>query len=149
MKFKDNKKNLSSGGRKTKYPSNFRIIPVPLMVSFSKIIHAEFFKLYRGSLKIFILFIFIIAVVIVSNDLQKNLKTKQNIDSQRKVLTKELKFWESFIQEHEDYRDAYFQASILEYKLGNISKAKMYIEKGLSLDPNSKDGRKIEELLNK
>lgn len=82
-------------------------------------------------------------------DLQKNLALKENIDSQRQSLTKELKFWEDAISKHKDYRDAYFQASVLEYKLGNSSKAKMYVEKGLSLDPNSEDGRKIEELLNK
>lgn len=120
-----------------KLPSNSRTIP------------ATFLKIYSLSLKVFIVFIFIMAAIVVGLDLQKNLKTKQSIDSQREVLTKELKFWESFIAKNEDFRDAYFQASILEYRLGNMSKAKKYAEKGLSLDPNSKDGKKIEELLNK
>jgi hypothetical protein len=62
-------------------------------------------------------------------------------------LENDLIFWQDFIAKHDNFRDAYFQASILEYKLGDITKAKMYNEKGLTLDPNSTDGRKIENLL--
>lgn len=135
MKFKNIKKD--------KFPSNFRIIPA------SGGRPSTFIKIYRLSLKIFIAFIFIIAVVIVGLDMQKNIQAKKTIDSEREKLTEELIFWESFIKNHKDYRDAYFQASVLAYKLGNTPKAKAYAEKGLSLDPNSEDGRKIEEFLNK
>jgi len=83
----------------------------------------------------------------VGLDFQNNLQIKQNIDSQREVMDRDLNFWKDFISKHQNYRDAYFQASILEYRLGDTSKAKMYVEKGLSLDPNSKNGRKIEEFL--
>lgn len=133
MKFK----NIKKEAKNAKSPSNSRIIP------------ATFLTIYRLSLKVFIVFIFILAVVVVGLDLRENLKTRQEVDSQREKLTKELKFWEDFIDTHRDYRDAYFKASILEYKLGNTSKAKLYVEKGLSLDPNSEDGKKTEELLNK
>jgi len=81
--------------------------------------------------------------------LSGNIQAKQAIDLERKVLTKDLKFWENFIAKHKDYSDAYLQASILEYKLGNSSKEKEYLKKGLSLDPNSENGKKIEEFLNK
>lgn len=130
-------------------PKIYRFISEPFKVSFPKLNPVKLFKLYRRSLKIFIVFIFLFAVLIVGLDLQENIKTKQNIDRQRDNLTKELKFWKSFIAEHKDYRDAYFQASILEYKLGKIDQAKISVEKGLSLDPNSENGRKIEEFLNK
>lgn len=133
MKFK----NIKKEAKNVKSPSNSRTIP------------ATFLRIYGLSLKVFIVFIFIMAAIVVGLDLQKNIKTKQNVDSQREVLTKELKFWENFIAKHQDYRDAYFKVSILEYKLGNTSEAKKYLEKGLSLDPNSKDGKKIEDLLNK
>lgn len=122
-----------------KLPSNSRVISDPKML----------LKIYRGSLKIFIVFIFLLAVVIVGIDLQKNIQAKQSIDLEKNKLTKELRFWESFIAQHQDYRDAYFQASILEYKLGKMVRAKKYVEKGLSLDPNSKEGRKIEQFLSK
>lgn len=142
MKFKNIKKKAN-----TKSPSNSRVISDSVKASSDK--SALFLKIYRGALKAFVVFIFILAVVIVGLDLEENIKDKQSIDSEREKLTKELVFWESFIQEQENYRDAYFQASILEYKLGNKAKAKMYIEKGLSLDPTSENGLKIEEFLNK
>lgn len=133
MKFK----NIKKEAKKEKSPSNFRTIP------------ATFLRIYRLSLKVFIIFIFILAVIVVGLDLNANIQAKQAIDLEREKLTRELKFWEDFIDEHKDYRDAYFQAAILEYRLGNTSKAKMHAEKGLALDPNSEDGKKLEELLSK
>lgn len=130
-------KNIKKEAKNVKSPSNSRTIP------------ESFLKIYRLSLKIFIVFIFILAAIIVGLDWEKNLQEKQSIDSQRERLTRELNFWEDFIFKHKDFRDAYFQASILEYKLGNTSKAKAHVEKGLSLDPNSEDGRKIEKMLNR
>lgn len=139
MRFKNTKKEA----RKSKYPSNSRIIPA----SGDRPDPAKFLKIYRASLKVFLAFIFILAMIIVFVDLQKNLSIKENIDMGRGSLTKELNFWEDFISKHKDYRDAYFQASILEYKLGNVNNAKKYVGKGLSLDPNSEDGKKLKQLL--
>lgn len=150
MKFKNIKKNKSGNERKNQSPSNSRAITVKnFKFSFPKIDSSKLLKLYREALKVFVIFIFIVAVIIVGYDFKKNLQIKQGVDSQREVLVKNLNFWENFISKNQNYPDAYFQASILEYKLGNISKAKIYVEKGLSLDPNSEDGREIEEFLNK
>lgn len=151
MKFK----NIKNQARKGKSPSNSRTIPASTKVStFDKSSAdrssgkpATFLKIYRLSLKVFIVFIFILAVIVVGLDLHANTQAKQAIDLEREKLTKDLKFWESFIAKHKDYRDAYFQASILEYKLGNTSMAKTYVEKGLSLDPNSENGKEIESFL--
>ena len=143
MKFRNIKKKT----KKEKSPSNSRTITEHFWLSFPKINSAKLLKLYGGVLKIFVVLIFMVAVVIVGFDFQKNLQIKQNIDSQRETLTRDLNFWENFIAKHKNYRDAYFQASILEYRLGNISKAKMYTEKGLSLDPSSADGKKMEQFL--
>lgn len=137
MKFKNTKKEA----KKAKSPSNSRTIPALVDKP------ATFLKIYRLSLNVFIVFIFILAVVVVGLDLQANTQAKQAIDLEREKLTKELKFWEDFIVKHQDYREAYFQASILEYKLGNTFKAKAYVEKGLSLDPNSENGKKLESFL--
>ncbi len=147
MKFKNIKKNPKASGKKKKSPSNSRTITEHFKLSFPKINSVILLKAYRGSLKVFIFFIFILAAIIVGLDLQQNIETKQKVDAQRSNMAKKLEFWESFIVKHKDYRDAYLQASVLQYQLGNMSKAKMYVEKGLVLDPNSQDGRKIEELL--
>jgi tetratricopeptide (TPR) repeat protein len=149
MKFKNIKKKTY----KKKSPSNSRSIPATFKIPFDfnlsllKIDHIKFFKVYRRALKVFVLSIFIIAVIIVGFDFQNNLRENKKINSQREILTKELKFWKDFILKNQNYPDAYFQASILEYKLGDNSKAKMYVEKGLALDPNSESGKQIEQLL--
>lgn len=155
MKFKNIKKKTY---KKAKSPSNSRRIPaftkapadkpaLSFKLSLPKLNSVELIRLYRGALKIFVVFIFLLTAIIVGLDFQNNLQAKQQIESQREELTKDLNFWKDFIIKHKDYRDAYFQASILEYRLGNNSKAKMYVEKGLSLDPNSEKGRRLEEFL--
>lgn len=161
MKFKNIKKEASSKGRPSgrKSPSNSRTIPdfvktssgkpALFRLSFPKLSPSKLLRVYRVALKIFIVIIFILAVAIVGLDLDANIKAKQEIDLEREKLTQELKFWENFISKHQDYKDAYFKLSILEYKLGDASKSKMYVEKGLTLDPNSQEGKKIEEFLGK
>lgn len=135
MKFKNIKKIPPVGVKKNQSPSNSRSITERLL------------KLYGETLKIFVVFIFIVAVVIIGYDFQKNLQIKQNIDSQKEVVIRDLNFWEDFISKHQNYPDAYFQASILEYRLGNTPKAKTYAERGLVLNPNSEDGKKLEQFL--
>lgn len=107
----------------------------------------KFFKAYKRILKAFTVLIFTLAIIAVGYDLYKNLGEKKKIDLEREKLTNELRFWERFLENNKGYRDAYFQASILQYRLGNENKAKDYAEKGLSLDPNSQSGKKIQELL--
>ena len=145
MKFK----NIKNKAKVVKYPSNFRGITERYKLSLPKINHATLLKIYGKVLRVFVVFVFILAVIVVGLDFKNNLQTKQEIDSQREVLNRDLKFWEDFISRKQDYRDAYFQASILAYKLGNVSKAKKYVERGLSLDPNSIEGKNIDKFLNK
>jgi hypothetical protein len=144
MKFK----NIKKKHYKKKSPSNSRSIPEHLDSSLPKNTSTKLIRIYRGVLKFFVVIIFIITAISVDLDLQNNLQEKQKIDLQREVLTRDLKFWKEFIAKNNNFVDAYFQASILEYKLGDISMAKMYVKKGLSLDPNSDNGRKIEKSLN-
>src|SRR3990167_8601840 len=127
MKFKNKKKKID----KKKSPSNSRSITEHFKFSLPKISHITLLKTYHRTLNIFVILIFIVAAIIVGFDFQKNLHLSREIDSQRKTLTYELNFWENFIAKHQNYPHAYFQASRLEYQLGNTSKAKMYVEKGL------------------
>lgn len=145
--FKNTKKNKKYNEGRNQSPSNFRTITESFKFSFPKIDSVPLLKIYRGSLKVFIALIFLLAAFVVGLDLDSNLREKQSIDSEREKLTRELRFWQEFINGHQNYRDAYFQASLLEYKIGNTSKAKILVEKGLALDPNSEEGRKIEVLL--
>jgi hypothetical protein len=144
MKFKNIKKKTY---KKEKSPSDSRSNPEHFKFSFPKVDPVQLMKLYRNILKVSVVVVFVITAFIVVLDLQDNLLKKQNIDTQREVLSKDLSFWKSFIAEHENFRDAYFQVAMLEYGLGDTSRARIYVEKGLALDPNSENGRKIEKLL--
>jgi len=146
MKFK----NIKKKAKIVRSPSNSRSItdkPTHLSFSFPKINHTVLIKVYRGTLKTFLVFIFIVAAIIIYTDLRRNIQTKQNIDYQRSALARDLNYWENFISEHQDYRDAYIQASILEYKLGDTSRAGIYIQKSLVLDPNSPEALRVEQFL--
>jgi tetratricopeptide (TPR) repeat protein len=143
MKFK----NLKKKAKNAKSPSNSRTNPEYFKFSFYKIDPVKLMKLYRQILKVSVVVVFVATAAIVVLDLRENLQKKQNIDTQREVLSRDLNFWKNFIEKNNNYRDAYFQAAILEYKLGDISEARKYVEKGLILDPNSENGRRIEKLL--
>lgn len=144
MKFKNVKKKIY---KKEKSPSNSRSITEQSKFFFFRINSADFLRFGGWTLKLFVFLVFVVAVIVVSYDLQRNIQMKEIIDSEREVLTKSLIFWEDFMATHNNYGDAYFQASILEYRLGNIPKAKEYMEKGLTIDPSSADGRKLEQFL--
>lgn len=163
MKFKNIKKKLRVKEKKAKSPNNSRSIPArharqlagvagrpePLKLSLPKFNSVTLLKIYRRSLKVVVVIIYFLAVVVIGLDLQKNLKTQQNVNFQRKILTKNIKFWEDFLSKNNNYPDAYFQASIANYRVSNMAKAKMYVQKGLFLDPNSKNGKKIKDFLTK
>jgi hypothetical protein len=144
MKFKNIKKKTY---KKARSPSNSRTNPEHFKFSFPKINPLKLLKLYRQILKISVVVVFVVTAAIVVLDLQDNLQKKQSIDAQREVLSSDLNFWKNFIAKNNNYRDAYFQVAVLEYKLGDMSEARKYVEKGLILDPNSASGRKIEKLL--
>lgn len=70
---------------------------------------------------------------------------RQNVE--RQSIQAELGRWEKIIEKYPNYRDAYFKAAVLEYRLKNDSTAKEYLQKALELDPSFEEGRKLEKLL--
>ena len=149
MKFRNVKKKKPTRGKKVKSPKNSRPITELFKFSFPTLNPDQLFVVYRRSLKGFTVFIFLAAVVIVGLDLQQNIKAAGNIDAQRADLVVQRKFWDDFLEKNKNYRDAYLQASIVEYRLGYEQKAREYVKIALFLDPNSQSAREIEEFLSK
>src|SRR3989344_8160558 len=89
----------------------------------------------------------IIAIILQSLILQKNLQIEKNMISDREKTAVELNFWKSLLPKYKNYRDLDFKIANLEYKLGNIEEAKFYLKKSLELDPNFKKGREMEKQL--
>lgn len=94
-----------------------------------------------------ILFVLVVMLVVVGMDLYKDIDQKQKIDKERQEIVKQLQFWQSVVAKYKDYRDAYFQLAILDYRLGDISTSKFYLKKALDIDPNFEKGRELEKIL--
>jgi len=120
MKFK----NIKKKAKNIKSPSNSRSITDKphFSFSFSESKPYGINKDVRGSTKNLSYLYFYRGR---SNCLHRSSKKhsgKASIDSQRNALARDLNYWENFISEHQDYRDAYIHASILEYKTGGYLK---------------------------
>lgn len=87
-----------------------------------------------------------VAILIVGADLQKSIQDKQYIEKERIKIAKEIEYWEKTIEKYKDFRDAYFQLAVLNYRLGNFDKAKAFLQKTLELDPNFEKGRELERM---
>ena len=139
MKKKKSKRNKS--------PKIYRFIPDVFRKHASKFNRRKVFSAYRNALIVFTIFIFIVVIVVLGLDLHKNLQDREKLDFEREKITKELNFWQSFVAKHQDYRDAYLQLAILEYRLRDVNKARFYLNKSLAIDPNFEKGRELKKVL--
>lgn len=132
---------------KRKLPKIYRFIPEGFRKHLLNLNRRKAFNVYKITLKALTVFIFIVTIIILGLDLYSNIQDKKKIDFEREKITKELTFWQSFIEEHQDYRDAYLQLAVLEYKLRDFNKAKFYLNQALAIDPNFEKGRELEKVL--
>lgn len=70
-------------------------------------------------------------------------KTKKEPET----IRQEISFWEKVVQEKPDYRDAYFQLAVLNYKIGNHQQAEKWLNKVFELDPAFEPAQELEKLL--
>ena len=96
------------------------------------------------STSIFFLALILLLSVVLFNLLEK----RDQIAQQKASFMSQVSFWQNIIVERPDYRDAYFELSILEFKLKDINSSKFYLEKALTLDPNFKQGIEFQKTLN-
>lgn len=135
-----------SKNRKSKFPNIYRFISDIFEKHSSRFNRKIVFGVYSKSLRIFTLFIFIVAIVVLGFDLNKNIEDRSKIDLERSNIAKEIGFWQSFLKKNKDYRDGYLQLSILEYKLRDYSMAKLYLNKALEIDPNFEKGKELKKV---
>ena len=58
-----------------------------------------------------------------------------------------IKAWEKIIEDKPQYRDAYLQLAILNYKINETQKAQDNLNKALEIDPNFELTKKLEEII--
>lgn len=64
-------------------------------------------------------------------------------------VQRELTVWEHVMKEYPTYRDAYFEAAVLAYRLGKKDKEAEYLQKALSIDPNFQPALELKKLSEK
>lgn len=96
-----------------------------------------------------IVMILAFGVMLFSLKIYKSIVYYKQISLERQNLQSQINFWKSIRQKYDGYADAYFRIAVLEYRLGNFNQAIEYNQKALFLDPNFKDAKKLEVLLNK
>src|SRR5260221_896237 len=77
--------------------------------------------------------------------IQKGLQL-QAVVAKRLQLGQDLGLWEGITQKYPTYRDAYFQASVLAYRLGESTKEQVLLDKTLQLDPNYAPAQNLEKI---
>lgn len=64
-----------------------------------------------------------------------------------KRIKQEIKSWEESLKSYPDYRDVYLRLAILNWQIKQPEKAREYLEKAESLDPNYEVTKKLKELI--
>ncbi len=128
-------------------PRIYRFITDFFLSRFPKI---KLVKLNRA-LKIVVVtllsFVMLFFIGISSFDLYNNFQDKKKLDLERQEIISRIEKWQGIASKYKDYRDAYFQLAILEYRLRDFGKSKFYLDKALALDPNFEKGRVLEKVL--
>jgi tetratricopeptide (TPR) repeat protein len=142
------KKKIGESGKNRQFPNIYRRITeklsfrLPWQPKLSKI---AFFVL--ASVSVAISLILVAGIVVFALHTYQNLGQVIQISHQRQNLQRKINFWQAIIDKYDGYKDAYFQKAVLEYNLGQISKAKEDNLKALLLDPNFADAKKLEAVL--
>lgn len=129
--------------KKNKFPRIFRFITEQ---KYLKKIKKHHWRLITAG---FVSAIILGAIVIVGAHSYKNYQENKRLTETRGNIKAQIDFWKSVNQKYPDFRDSYFQLALLEYQLKNFSETRIYLKEVLKLDPNFKEGIKLQEIMNK
>lgn len=101
----------------------------------------------RFLISLMISLVILALIVVFGMEIYRNLQNEKELKLNREKIASEIKYWQQVVGKYKNYRDAYFQLSILEYKTGDKEKARDYLQRVLELDPNFEAAKKIESLL--
>lgn len=120
------------------FPNNLRLITENFVVKF-------FLRKQILLLTIIASILIILTILVVALDLSNNYIRNQKYIGERESIQKEIRFWESVLQKYPDYRDAYYELAVLNYRLKDIDKSRKNINKALRIDPNFKEGNEFKK----
>lgn len=93
--------------------------------------------------------VLLLAIMAVSLKIEEEWINHNANLAKREQINQEIAFWQKIVLNYPNYRDGYFRISLLEYQLGNVAKAKNYLNKALEIDPNYVPARSFEQKLSR
>lgn len=104
----------------------------------------KIFKL-QSLVTVYILTVFLL--LIFSVHLLISLQKQKEVNFEKEKIQSQIKLWEGISEKFQGYKEAYYQLALLNYKIGEIEKAKYYVDKALYLDPNFDKARNLQNIL--
>lgn len=83
----------------------------------------------------------------MSFDVFDNFQKQKEIAFQKEKIQSEIKVWQDLVSKFKDYKEGYYKLSVLEYEIGNIDKAKFYLNQALNIDPNFEKAKDLKRIL--
>jgi tetratricopeptide (TPR) repeat protein len=109
----------------------------------NKVNRAKYFLHYTYCLATILLLTLISININKAITRQKVLGTSINASP----LQNEKSYWQKMVSDNPTYIDGYLELAKVDVELGNINEARSYIEKALSLDPNSPKITEVQKAL--
>ena len=76
-----------------------------------------------------------------------NIREQKLLGAKREALTNEIQILTHLTITYPSSRDLYLQLGVLEYRLGNITQAKLYVNRALAIDPNFQQAGELADKL--
>jgi tetratricopeptide (TPR) repeat protein len=95
-----------------------------------------------------LLYLIMVAVTVyLSVNIYKNLTIYQKVSSEQATIISQIKSWQGIIKDYPNFKDAYLQIAVLEYRLKNYERSKEFCNKALLLDPEYSDAIELSKKL--
>lgn len=75
------------------------------------------------------------------------LKILEKIKNEPQKIKDEIVFWEKIVADKPNYRDGYLRLALLNYQIYENQKARVYLERAKTLDPNFETTKELEKIL--
>ena len=91
--------------------------------------------------------VLLLTVITAGLSLYGHLQQKKDLYNKKSAILSQIQIWQEIVNKYKDYRDGYLTLAILEYRIGESDKARLYLKQTLSIDPNFGKARDLEKIL--
>lgn len=104
----------------------------------------DFLLFLAGLILSFLLLILIFKASVELSDSVNKLEVR---NVQRNSTFQKINFWQNIVNKYSRYPDGFMALALLEYRVGDKTKATLYAEKAIALNPNSSEAKTIRKMV--